>query len=1350
MSPAFESHTAGQTAVRVVGSIFPADLLTRLLSGEGLDGLGGGEYHLELGVSPREAANRAWAVLSGAWSAYRDVLAKRPDDVPATSLTREKWELVLLRELGYGRVSPAPGGFEEDGRHFPVSHCWSNLVPMHLLGWRVPLDRSTKGLAGAAGRAPHSMVQELLNRSQPFSWALVTNGAQLRLLRDSTSLIGQSYVEFDLEAIFEGAVFADFALLYLLCHQSRLEPLSEENRADCWLERWRVAVAAQGMRVLGDLRDGVKEALEALGSGFANHPANAALYADLERGALNLDDYRRSLLRVVYRLLFCFVAEDRGLLLLPDDGSLDATGREERRAAQTRYRDWFSTARLRRIVRRNRGGRHHDQWRALQIVLNGLGSEGGLPELALPGLGGIFESGPSDVVRDCELSNQYLYTAIRHLSFTVDQRTGTYRPIDYANLGAEELGGIYEGLLEFVPVWNSSTRSFSLKSLAGNERRTSGAYYTPSSLTDCLLDTALDPLLDKAERADDPEAALLNLTVCDPACGSGHFLVAAARRIAARLAGVRAGGDEPTVLLSQAAMHDVVARCIYGVDISEMAAELAKMGLWLEALQPGRPLSHLDSHIKVGNSLLGVTPALLNDGIPSEAFTPLEGDDKRVVSSLKKRNSQERAGYDNLFTSAGWRIDTSVLSQEAHSIDALPALSLADIHLAAQRQSALQESPELTHALFLADAWCTAFLVEKRMGSPEITDEVLRSWSNERPGTALSDEKARQAVKDVAAAYRLFHWHLEFPQIFEPDASAPGPGWRGGFSLVIGNPPWERIKLQEQEYFASRDDAVAKAPTAAARKKLIRELEVSRPELYAEYLVAKRQSEGESHLLRNSGRYPLCGRGDINTYAVFAEHFRALVAPSGRVGIIVPTGIATDATTQFFFRDVVESQSLVSLYDFENRLPLFEDVDSRFKFVLLTMSGQAATVTEATFVFFAHDPADVPARQFQISPEELLLVNPNTGTCPVFRSRRDAEITLAAYRRHPVLVRHGEEPANPWGVLFSTMFHMSNDSHLFHTQRQLLENGWTLEGNVFRQGDDIMRPLYEGKMIHHYDHRWATFEIDESSRDVTPEEHADPMFQVIPRYWVAESEVKAQLPPEHDKPWLLGFRNTSNATNARTFITDLFPISPVGNNMPCIFTNGNEHLLTALLSSFCVDFVVRQKLGGTAMNFFYVEQLPVAPPEIFAEACAWDVGLRLDQWFEDRLVELFHTSVETASFAREIGRRGAPFVWNPERRAQLRAELDAAVFQLYGFPRDDVDYILGTFPIVNRKDVDAFGEERTRRLVLEAFDGLAHAIDTGMPYVSPLVPPPGDGLRWGGAAFVSALSQLTMENKENS
>jgi hypothetical protein len=1324
MSAANRPDLAGLTTIRTVGALIPADLLARIVTGSDLPGLTADDYRLELGVSPREAANRAWSVLTGAWAAYRDALAKRPEGDRATGLTRDKWLSVLLRELDFGRVPTTPaGGIQADGRSFPISHQWRD-VPVHLLGWGVDLDRKTPGVAGAADRAPHAMVQELLNRSDEHLWAMLANGGTLRLLRDSSSLVGQSYVEFDLQAMFDGEIFSDFAVLFFLCHQTRFEPVDPDaGPEDCWLERWRTDAVETGARALGALRVGVQRAIEALGTGFLQHPANSHLRQRIDSD-LTLADYHRALLRLVYRLLFCFVAEDRDLLL----------DRDAATTARQRYTDWFSTAHLRHIAVRRRGNRHSDLWQGLSIVLDGLGTEGGRPELGLPGLGGIFENGPADVVTGAQLGNDALLAAFRHLVVIQPPGGGPKRTVDYRNLGAEELGGIYESLLEFVPRYDLNARSFSLESLVGNERKTSGAYYTPTSLIDCLLDSALDPLLDDAEAADNAEDALLSLTVCDPACGSGHFLVASARRIAARVARTRAEGSEPTVLDAQAAMHDVVAKCIYGVDLNPMAAELAKVSLWLEALQPGRPLSFLDAHIKVGNALLGTTPALLAQGIPDEAFVVLQGDDKQVVSSLKKQNRQEREGQGDLFARAGIRVDNSTFAEAVRAIDSAPAMSLADIHLSEQRQRAMDASPELRRSRLIADGWCAAFVLEKTGDSPRLTHATLDAWQS-RSLEDLAADPVRDEVERLASSYRFFHWHLEFPTIFsvpESASSTTESGWQGGFACVVGNPPWEHVELKEQEFFASLDPEIASA-SGSARKDLIRSLAERNPQLSAEFLHAKRHADGERHLLGSSGRFPLCGRGRINTYAVFAEADRSLLASTGRLGVILPAGIATDATTQHFFKDLVRSRTLASLWHFENEALVFANVHHAFKFVLLAVTGLGTQVPSAEFSFYARQVADLarPDARFALTPDELTLLNPNTGTCPVFRSRRDAELTLRMYASAPVLIDRNPGGANPWGLSFMQgLFNTTGDSEVFRSRADLESDGWRLDGNIFRRGGrEEMLPVYEAKMFHNFEHRWATYDDDGNTREVSDLESADAEWHSLPRYWAPATEVRSGLADRWAHDWLVCYRRITLATNLRTSIVTVLPLVATTDGSPSLFAAAKPHMLCAALNSIPLDFAARQRVGGTHLDFFHVEQLPVPPPDQFDAVFSWTGDQTVEEWLTPRCAELLYTSWEMKSFGEFVGDVGPPFRWNENRRAILRAEVDAAFFHLYGVGSDDVEYILGTFPVVNRSDIARHGEERTRRLVLEAYDRVAVAIKSGQPFVSSLDPPPGQGAR---------------------
>ena len=1042
-------------AVRIEGGVLPSEVLTRVVSARGdstLPGMGSADYHLAAGETVREAANRVWAYLTGVWASYREELAKLPDGDPATRLTRERWSLLLLDQLGYGRVPTMSGGMAADGKTFPVSHQWGP-VPIHLLGAGVRVDSRTAKVAGAATASPQSMVQELLNRSDDHTWAILSNGRVLRLLRDSTSLVGGAFVEFDLEAIFDGDLFSDFVALYATCHQSRLEVLDEEVGPDsCWLERWRSESLEQGSRALGLLRDGVVAAIEALGTGLLNHPANHDLRARVESGAVSREDFNHALLRLVYRLLFTFVAEDRGALL---DPTADP-------AVRRRYLDYFSSDRLRRVARKRLGDRHADRWSALQTVWRGLGQVGGEPRLGIVGIGGLFEDGHLDELVQGSLANFDLLTAVRELSITREPKTGYVRVVDYRNLGAEELGSIYESLLEYVPHWDPAESRYTLALAAGNSRKTTGAYYTPTSLIESLLDTALDPVLERAAKAVDPESALLALRVCDPSCGSGHFLVAAARRIAKRVAALRTGDPEPPPEQVRAAMAAVVSRCIYGVDVSALAVELAKVSLWMETMGPGVPMPFLDAQIKLGNSLIGATPRLVEEGLPQEAFKPITGDDKKVASALAKRNKNEAVGQSALFVDDSPSIEAD-LADQIEGVIGARALSLTDVHAQRDRFAGYERSAEYLAAKRVADAWCAAFVwpmdtqhVSSTAGG--VTNAVLERL---HAGEALSPD-VEATIDRLTAEYRFFHWHLEFPHVFTDRQDAgtnPVTGWSGGFDAVLGNPPWERVKLQEQEFFATKDPEIAAAPNAAARKRLIKRLPESDAglALYEDYLAALRRAEGESLTLRVSGRYPLTGRGDINTYAVFAELGRTLLAGKGRFGLILPTGIATDATTQYFFKELVTKGSLVSLFDFENAKPLFDGVHRSFKFCLLTLAGHAYREPEAQFAFFLHDPVDLnrDGVRFTLTPEEITLLNPNTGTCPVFRTRRDAEITLGIYRRVPVLINENDPMnGNPWGISFMRMFDMSNDSHLFHTREELEDDGWVLNGNVFEREID--------------------------------------------------------------------------------------------------------------------------------------------------------------------------------------------------------------------------------------------------------------------------------------------------------
>ena len=1322
----------GLQAVRVVGGLVPPGLFAKVHSGELRDpaSLSAKSYHLAGRETLRDAANRSWTYLRGAWSTWREHAARTTG--AGTSAARDQWLLVLMRELGYGQLPALRGGISLDGAEYPVSHAWQH-VPVHLLGPGVDLDRRNPGVSGAA-RAPQAMIQELLNRSEAHLWALLSNGLRLRLLRDSTALAGSAYAEFDLEAIFDGELFSEFLLMWQVCHESRLEKRGDDAPpTDCWLEAWRSEAVDSGARALRQLRDGIENALEALGSGFLQHPANDWLRAALRSNDLSTDVFHRALLRMAYRLLFLSVAEERDVL---HDPAAPAGVREH-------YARYFSIGRLRKLSRIRSGGPHGDLWGSLKVVLRALGGDG-LKELGLPALAGLFDpaAGQTDHLLSCSLANSDLLAAMRALGW-VAIKGQRIQPVDYRNLGAEELGSVYESLLELVPRIDLDVLAFRMEHrLAGNERKTSGSYYTPSSLVTALLDSALDPVLDDAVKnardAREAVSKLLDTTVCDPACGSGSFLIGAARRIARRIAQQRSGEDEPTPEEVRHALHEVVGHCIYGVDVNPMAAELAKVTLWMEAMDPGRPLSFLDARIRVGDSLLGTTPALIAAGVPDGAFQPIEGDDKKLAAGWRKQSAKER----NHPTFAEVPPPPNdVLAKKRDEF-----LHLASKATAVRRQmQRFAEYNSTDEDLLLrreqADAWCAAFVWKvAKDGIDPPTAGAVRGFVS-APDEV--DPALRVEVERLADEYRFFHWHLEFPEIFgfsRVDDPKAGPeGWRGGFACLLGNVPWERVKLQEQEFFATRDPEIAQAANKAERTRRIRALLTSDSPganaLHQAYLDAKRHAEGESTLLRSSGRFPLTGRGDVNTYAVFAEIFRSLTGPHGRSGIITPTGIATDATTQFFFKDLVMTRTLASLYDFENEDKIFPEVHNQLRFCLCTTAGKAAQQDEIALAFRLRRPDQIGPHKFTLTPEDITLLNPNTGTCPAFDNRRNAEITIGVYRNANTILWREDPEDNPWDLCFMSMLHMANDSGLFRGRDTLKSEQWSPDGNAFVSNDERMLPLYEGKMPHLYDHRFATYaratqaQLNKGTLPRTsPVEKSAPDFTTQPRYWVDEGEVDKRLARRGwEKGWLLGWRETTTAANERTTIATVIPRTAVGNKYLLALTRQNPALLQANLASIALDFCARQKLVGTSLSYFLIKQLPVLHPSSYEVECPWLRDHLFGEWVTVRVLELTYTAYDIESFARDYGDAGPPFCWDEERRFWLRAELDAAYFHQYGVSRDDVNYVLDSFRAFRNNDRERFA--RTKKAILEIYAAMSDAVHTGEPYQTILDPPPGQGRR---------------------
>jgi len=1258
------------------------------------------DYHVRAGFTLREEIALAWRSAQALWAQFDN--ARRLADQDAAAVTQRFVTEFLRQVLGF-TLRQAGQPVEVDGRAFPIGHfAFGDTVPvvsgMHTLA----LDSADARFGDPAGtrrRSAFGLLQEYLNAQNTALWGAASNGLVLRLARDNASLTRPAWVEADLERLFAEERLAEFGVLWLLLHATRF---GGDNVApsESVLERWRDSCRDQGVRARDALRDGVEQALLTLGNGFLSHPGNAALREALACNRLDTREFFQQLLRLVYRQIFLLTIEERGIL---HPESSDAEAREL-------YAEGYSLRRLRdRALRRNAHDRHHDLWEGLKLVWKGLVA--GEVHLALPALSGLFAP---DQCRDLDasrLENRHLLLALFHLAWLRDnhQPNTPLTRVNWRDMGPEELGSIYESLLELVPQAGDGNRRFAFLQGAetrGNARKTTGSYYTPDSLVQLLLDSTLEPVIaDKLAGHPSGQAAidaLLSITVVDPACGSGHFLLAAARRIATHLARVMAessGCGQPTPADYRHALRQVVGRCIFGVDLNPMSVELCKVSLWLEAVEPGLPLTFLDSHIQLGNALFGTTPALMAGGVPDIAWEPIEGDDRRIASALKRRNKQAAGGQRSMATlwSAPTKEETEAVARAVADLEAASDASAEALQTKALRWDGILGSAEYQHQKLLADAWCAAFVWPKK-GS-ELADVAPTNdlWRQLRDRQGQLPPQTTATVSALASQYAFFHWHLQFPQVFAKD----------GFDVVLGNPPWDALRFNEEEFFAGPRPEIAQAKTAAVRKRAIAALQTESPELHAAYLDELRQVDGINSFVRSGVRYPLCGVGRVNLYALFAEIAIELVRPDGRVGQILPSGIVSDDSTKLYFQHIVDQAQLASFLDFENREGLFPTIDSRIRFGILTLAGSKSAADEASFVFFATRAEHVfdEGRRFTLSAEDIALLNPQTKTCPIFRSRRDANLTKEIYRRVPVLAR------SSWKLTHQRLINQSDDSGSF------------ISGT---KNDGL--PLYEGKYFHHYDHRWVT-SSGEDDRAPTSAERDDPAFLVRSRYRYPVDEAVARLGARWKRPWVLAWRDITNATNERTLIATVLPSVAVSNTARVIFVEDAQlsyfPALVANLSAFVLDFLARQKVGGTHMSGFIVDQLAVLPPETYDQRVAWaEVVLR--DWFLSRAAELAFTAWDIEPFAHDVGYEGPPFRWNVQRRSLLRCELDAAFFHLYGLSRDNVAYVMDTFPIVRRNDEGAHGEYRTKRVILEIYDEMAEAVRTGKAYATRLDPPPAD------------------------
>lgn len=1204
--------------------------------------------------------------------------------------------------------------------------------------WLRPLDRRS----GRRGEelAPSTQMLRYLRRiddltSGSLRWGILTNGSRWRLYYQGARSVSEQFFEIDLAM-----------LLNLPGHNEGLFALDDQARAH-WLKVFALIFSREAFLASGpDPRTFHQRALEE-GQFYEERVADSLsrlvfedVYPELVRALATaspqapLQDVREAALILLYRLLFILYAEDRDLLPVRDD----------------RYDDYG----LRRKVRLDVGDRKDREdvfsdtasryWGAISDLFRAIDQGDG--SIGLPPYnGGLFDADRTPLLEAVRISDAVMARVIDALSF---ERTPEGRKyINYRSLSVQQLGSIYERLLEYEVVREDDGGIIIRPNIFA--RKGSGSYYTPDDLVRLIIGETLEPLVEErlrvfkdkldelagsdlsAERKIgslkrlDPAEKILELKVCDPAMGSGHFLVSLVDYLADQVitAMAEAGTLVPeewgdyisplaeridtirnTILANAEARNwtideeqlddrhiirrMVLKRCVYGVDKNPMAVELAKVSLWLHTFTVGAPLSFLDHHLRCGDSLFGSwvrggidkasaygSPLLLHEHITKALRAASK---MQIVEGLTDAEIAEAHRSADVF--AEIEDMTAPLNALLSLIHALDWLNLRD----------------------RADKDAVKIFFDGQFGDP-----LTIAMGQAEPSTAREEGRRfadiLAACRELIAEERFLNWQVVFPGIW---SEWEADELTGGFDAVIGNPPWDRMKLQQVEWFAARKREIAMAQRASDRARMIARLEADGDPLAADYAKASTRAETGVRMARTCGDYPLLSGGDLNIYSLFVERGMTIVKPDGLMGLLVPSGIASDKTASKFFKSVATEGRLKALYDFENKKVFFPDVHASFKFCVFVASP-SETDQPAKCAFYIHNVTEIDncERCFSLTAEDFARVNPNTGTAPIFRSRRDADLAPAIYGRLPVLVdRSTRTEVKAWPVRYATMFHMTNDSHLFRTRQELeeREGAYPVGGNRFGSANGEWVPLYEGKMVQANDHRAASVVVNPENQhrpaspiSATEEQHGNPDWVPSPQYWVAARE--CGWPSAEG--WVLGFKEITAATNARTMIAALLPQVGFGNKVPLLMPEGEERrewLLCANLNAIPFDYATRQKVQGQTLNLFIVEQLPVVPPEKF-DAVRFGPKTATDI-VREAVLELTYTAHDMAPFARDMGyvdnagQVKPPFVWDEERRLKLRAKLDAVFFHLYGITdREDVRYIYSTFPIVEREERTAFG-----------------------------------------------------------
>lgn len=1217
---------------------------------------------------------------------------------------RKKWIIPFLEALSFHPVFVSSNTKSESGieYHIPYKGWDSEYAPLiHMVNSAQDFDIKDKNSRTHANKSPQDCLQQFLNTSH-HQWAILINGKKVRLLRDFYHSITKGFLEFDLESIFETASSEQFRVLYRILHRSRIEnqyqgkqeieydeegnPIEVED--NCLLEGFHKKSRETGVKVGNKLRDQVIEAIEKLGNGFAE-----SLDPDeFQNGKVK--NFYAQILNIIYRFLFLMFAEQKGWLPVRN----------------IIYARTYSLNALREMAERGNYSHdeEHDLWEGLKItfklVADGYQFKNGDKINAFGGQ--LFSDKKIGIIKDLPLKNKYLLDAIYRLSyFKLDNLSNR---INYANLAIDELGSVYESLLDYEPKLANSPLNLNKREIKrgefylddrGTDRKTTGSYYTDSRLVAQLIESALVPVITNALKGkntiQEKEKALLALKVADIACGSGAFICAALEKMGEQLAMIRMGDEErPTEDQLREAKRDVLLHCIYGVDLNPMAIELAKFSLWITASLPDMPLSFLDHKLKCGNSLIGATPDLIKKGIPEDAFKAVGNDNPDICTKLKQKVRRELESLNRVNEPTAQygfqfkRNETDELLRIREVLNNRKQEQVSDVDMAEEEYLELEKMERKFKDWLMADVWTAAFFIGKKDINLDLypTNVTLENLRENQPVNEVLIER----ILKIADQYNFFHFHLEFPEVFEKAKTEQGRS--GGFDCLLGNPPWEKINLEDKEFFAIRMPSISEIKNASKRTKAILALKVTELDLFTEYTTAVDFTNKQISFFKESQAYKYGNAGLLNTYPLFTEKVGEILNSTGACGYIIPSGFFMDDTTSPLFRHYFETNRLKSIYDFENKHRIFHHVHGQYRFSAVTLQKGIEKKHKAKFMFYLLDVEEIISNPNAIflNFDELKQFNPNNQLMPAFKNQYEVDISKKLYRFG--VLKNDSDSQNM--VHIHRMINMTADAHLLHEE----------------VGDDLL-PVYESKLIHQYDHRYATFanigrneKLKGNARILSASEKSNFNTTIEPRYFAPASTVKEKNDKwKWNHEWYFAYRVISSSTNERCSISAIIPKSIVSYSAYLIFINKLDDLALHLgnMNTFCFDFTVRAKV---TLNFppVILEQCPCIKSNHVSEIVLTEV--------KSRVLNLTYNAHDLDDFGKEFG-LNEPYIWNNNERFHLQCELDAIYAHLYGLEKHEMDYILETFPIVKRKDIARYGSYRTKETILQLYDEFAWVSD---------------------------------------